>query len=67
MEITKKLTIHLTEEDVKKIIADYLTKEGYEAEAKDVSLKLGVRYEGYGPGEREIRYFEGCDVNCKPK
>lgn len=67
MEIKRTLTVHLSEEEVKQIIAEHITKEGYKTEAKDVSLKIGVRYEGYGPGEREISYFEGCDVNCKPK
>ena len=67
MEIKKNITINLSEEDVKKIIADYLKREGYDVTVNDVSLSIGSRCEGYGTAEHKVSYFKGAYINCKEK
>ena len=67
MEIKKNITINLSENDVKEIIADYLKREGYDLEVNDVTLSIGSRCEGYGDAEHEVNYFKGAYVNCKEK
>lgn len=57
MNIKKNITIHLSEGDVKEIIADYLKKEGYSVEAEDVRLTVG-----YSMNEH---YFKEASVCCK--
>ena len=42
MEVLKNITIHLTEEDVKQIIAEYVNRQkGYSVTPEDVTLKIG--------------------------
>ncbi len=67
MEIKKNITINLSEDDVKQVIADYLKREGYDVTTNDVSLSVGSRIEGYGMGEYSVEYFKGAYVNCKEK
>lgn len=67
MEIKKNITIELSENDVKEIIADYLKREGYAVTVNDVSLSAGSRIEGYGIGEHEVNYFKAAYVKCKEK
>lgn len=67
MEIKKNITINLSEDDVKQVIADYLKREGYDVTVNDVSLLVGSRLEGYGMAEHSVNYFKGAYVNCKEK
>lgn len=67
MNIKKSITINLSGEEVKQIIAEYLYNEGYKVCADDVALSVGSRLEGYGMAEHEVRYFEGAYINCKEK
>ena len=67
MNIKKNITINLSEEEVKQVIADYLTREGYDVTAKDVSLSVGSRIEGYGMGEYSVEYFKGAYISCQEK
>ena len=67
MEIKKNITINLSEDDVKQVIADYLKREGYDVTVNDVSLSVGSRIEGYGTAEHEVNYFKGAYINCKEK
>jgi len=65
MEIKKNLTIKLTEEDVKNIIADHLKKNGYKVSTDDVKLLVNKKWtddydERY---QNEVLYFESCVVN----
>ena len=66
MEIKKNLTINLTEEDVKNIIADHLKKEGYKVSINDVKLLVNKKWtDDYDERfQNEILYFDGCSVNC---
>jgi hypothetical protein len=67
MEIKKNITIELSENDVKEIIADYLNKEGYNVTTKDISLPIDKKMEGQGRGEHYVYYFKGACIKCKEK
>lgn len=67
MEIKKSITINLSEDDLKKIVADYLQKEGYKVEENDVAFSIGNRCEGFGMAEHKVVYFKGCNVKCVEK
>lgn len=65
MKVMKDITINLSEDEVKEIIADYITQNGYKATSKDVKLSVGERCEGYGCGEHLVHYFDGATVRIK--
>lgn len=65
MNIKKNIEFHLSEDDVKEIIADYLKKEGYSVEAGDVVLRVGRRSVGYGPMEHDEVCFNEAVVKVK--
>lgn len=60
MNIHEKLSITLSERDVKEIVADYLTHKGYRVTTDDISFHIGRGYEGYGPMEYEVLVFKKC-------
>ena len=62
MEILNKITIELSQKDLKEIISDYIAKQGYKAE--NVEFSYGKRLEGYGMMEREMPYFDGCSIKA---
>ena len=65
MKITKKLTISLSEHDVKEIIADYIVSQGFKVTTDDVKLVVGNEWKGYGLGEYQTAYFKECTVNVR--
>lgn len=65
MNIQKKITITLSPSDVKKIIAKYLTGEGYDVTTDDVTLHIGTRWEGFGRSEYQVHYFKECTAVMK--
>lgn len=62
VNIVKKITIELTPDDLREIVADYLKKDGYEVSKEDVKFDVRRRLEGYGPGEHEVTELTGCKV-----
>jgi hypothetical protein len=60
LNIHEKLSITLSEGDVKEIVANYLTHKGYQVTADDISFHIGRDYEGYGPMEYEVLVFKKC-------
>lgn len=60
MNIVEKLSITLSEKDVKEIVAEYLTHKGYRVTADDISFHIGKDYQGYGPMEYEVLVFNKC-------
>lgn len=60
MNIEKKITISLSEDDVKNIVADYLVKEGYKVTSEDVKLSVEIKWVGYGIGEHQVACFKEC-------
>ena len=67
MEIKKNITIKLSENDVKEIIADFLQRDGYNVTVDDVSLSVGSRCEGFGAMEHYVSCFNCAFVKCKEK
>lgn len=65
MNIKKNITINLSEDDVKEIIAEYCNKNGYKVKAEDVSLSTSNRCVGWGTGEHMEPYFAGAKVAVK--
>lgn len=67
MDIKKDLTIHFSETEVKKIIANHLRQSGYDVTHNDVRLAVGTKIEGYGLGECETVYFKGAYIYMSRK
>lgn len=65
MNIEKKITITLSEKDVKEIVSAYLKKEGYDVPVQNVALVIGTRWEGYGMDEHQVAYFKECTAVVK--
>lgn len=65
MKFNKKLTITLSETDVKEIVADYLVQHGFKVTTDDVQLIVENRYYGYGMGEYQAPCFKECSVTVK--
>jgi len=67
MEIKKNITIHLSESNVKEIIANYLKEKGYPVTITNVSIKIDSEWKGYGYDEHKEYFFKGIDVNYEEK
>ena len=65
MNINKNITINLSEDDVKEIIAKYCNKNDYKVKPDDVTLSIGSRCVEFGPGEHMRHYFAGAKVKVK--
>lgn len=65
MKFNKKLTVTLTETDVKEIVADYMVAHGFKVTTDDVKLVVENRYYGYGLGEYQSPCFKECTVTVK--
>jgi hypothetical protein len=52
--------------DIGKKELETLIREAVEADTKrkvsQVKFKIGTRYEGYGPSEHEVAYFDGVHI-----
>ena len=60
MNIENKITITLSENDVKEIVAEYLTEKGYKVTPANVTLSVGSTWVGYGMDEHLEACFEEC-------
>lgn len=65
MKFNKKLTITLTEQDVKEIVADYIVSQGFKVTPEDVELIVSTESRGYGMGEYQTTVFKECSVTVK--
>lgn len=65
MNLKTKITITLSEDDVKEIVADYLTKNGYSATPNDVKLVCTNKWVGYGMDEHTEPAFKECVATVK--
>lgn len=65
MKFNKKLTISLTEQDVKEIVADYIVSQGFKVTPEDVTLVVENKWFGYGMGEQHVAVFKECSVTVK--
>lgn len=62
MKFNKKMTISLSESDVKEIVADYMVANGFKVTTGDVKLTVEMEYRGYGMGEYQTAVFKECSV-----
>ena len=63
MTIKTNTTISLTREQVELIVIEYLKQQGtIKGEVLRTESKIAVRSEGYGPGEYNVREFDGMDI-----
>lgn len=67
MEINKTITIHLSEENVRDIIAMYFKKEGYTLDINDVELVVDYRIAGYYNDRRTEPYFKEAIIHTRDK
>ena len=65
MDIKKKLTCTLSENDVKEIVAAYFAEEGYRVTKDDVVLLVENKWFGYGMDECQAPAFKECVVTIK--
>lgn len=65
MEAMFNITINLSPDDVKQIIAEYLTKKGYVVKSNGIEFKVGEECRGYGMGEYYVTEFLGCSIKCE--
>lgn len=67
MEITRRITVNLSPDELTTIVKDYLEKEGFEVVENGVDFKASSHIEGYGMGEHQVTKFDGCKVVCNLK
>lgn len=65
MKFNKKMTISLTESDVKEIVSDYMVAHGFKVTTEDVKMVVANEYRGYGTGEYQVACFKECSVTVK--
>lgn len=65
MNIEKKTTITLSEDEVKSIVATYLEGEGYDIMPADVNLSVGFKWVGDDYMEHQVAYFRECTAIVK--
>ena len=64
--IEKNITINLTPDELKELIAEKCREQGYTTvEAKDVTFDVGMELQGYGQGEHNEVVFRGCRISSK--
>jgi len=65
MDISKNITINLSENDIKEIIQEYLNKKGYRVEIDDIKFSVSQELHGYYQSEHEEAVFKGCIIQHK--
>ena len=57
------MIIRFSEDDVKRIIADYIkTQKGYSVTENDIKIMVSNEHYGYGICENYETVFDGCEV-----
>ena len=64
MNINKNITINLSTDEIKEIIVDYLSKEGYNTTVDNVTFNVQTVCTGYGLMESYNYVLDGCNVKC---
>lgn len=66
MNIEKTITVNISEEELKKIVAEYVEKETkHKIDPENVKFPIGQRTEGDGWGEHYVHFLKGCVVTYK--
>ena len=64
MDIKARKILSLSADDIRQIIVEYLSKEGYNIKPNNINFKISEECHGYGMGEYYKTVFSGCSVNC---
>lgn len=64
MKVERTVKVELTADELKQIVAEYLRKDGFDAEKEDVTFNVGRHSEGFGMMEHEVIKFTGCTVKA---
>lgn len=69
MEVKKNITINIEEDEIKKMVVNYLKNEGYEATVDDVHFVIDTKTD-YSPDiydayDYSYPYLKGCNVTIK--
>ena len=64
MNIKQSIKIELSESDLKEIVLEFVKKEGFRADLKDISFNVGYEWKGYGLGEYSKTVLKGCTIKC---
>jgi hypothetical protein len=66
LDIENKITVTIAENELKEIIAEYLTEHGsFKFDPKNVTLHVGTKLVGYGMAEHQVTYFKECTAVTK--
>lgn len=66
MNIENKITVTIAENELKKIVAEYLTEHGsFKFEPENVTLHVESTTKGYGMGEYQVTRFKECTAVTK--
>jgi cytochrome c oxidase assembly protein Cox11 len=66
VDLTKKITVTLTEDDIKELVAEYVKNNANlkEVTAENVEMVYGVKYSGPQMDRVEHGYLIECKVKC---
>jgi hypothetical protein len=66
MDMNYDITIKLSPEELKNIIAEYVSKEtGRKIENDNINFLVVHDCVGYGMNEHYETIFKGCEIDCK--
>lgn len=60
MDVETKITITLSDTDLKEIVSEYLIRKGYQVPPENVSFVAVNEWVGYGLSEHQETRFKGC-------
>lgn len=66
MDIIRRMDVKLSEDDIKKIVAEKINNEipNLNVKPEDVDIEVSSRCVGYFTDERIEPYFKGITVHC---
>lgn len=66
MDIENKITVTIAENELKEIIAEYLTEHGsFKFEPENITLHVESKLVGYGKAEHQVVCFKECTAVTK--
>lgn len=65
MKIDERVTVTLTEDEVKDLVVAHLTANGYKVTAENVKFQVATRIVTSHGLDRKIPYFKECTINVK--
>ena len=65
MKIDERVTVSLTEDEVKDLVVAHLASKGYKVSPEKVKFQLATRIVTTHALERKIPYIKECTINVK--